>query len=146
MINISIYLFFLKIEKQEPILLPPQPTRKELAEIRKHNLEVRSEVYRAVRRPGRGMYFFTFIFSYLPSHYVSANVNDEYLVFLISFSSFSALDASIISLCHFVWQWYKYASDLNLHLYIIFLSIWDKTEINHTYNFLVNHDEWNHHF
>ena len=55
-------MFFLKIEKQEPILLPPQPTRKELAEIRKHNLEVRSEVYRAVRRPGRGMYFLLLYF------------------------------------------------------------------------------------
>lgn len=33
--------------------MPPQLTRKEIADIRKHNLEVRAEVYRAVRRPGR---------------------------------------------------------------------------------------------
>ncbi|KAL0851278.1 hypothetical protein ABMA28_007112 [Loxostege sticticalis] len=32
---------------------PPQPTRKELAEIKKHNMDVRSEVFRAIRRPGR---------------------------------------------------------------------------------------------
>ncbi|CAK1544644.1 unnamed protein product [Leptosia nina] len=44
------------------VLLPPQPSRKELAEIKKHNLSVRSEVYRAVRRPGRD---FTKLFEYL---------------------------------------------------------------------------------
>lgn len=42
-------------ERQEaPASLPPQPSRKELAEIKKHNLGVRSEAYRAVRRPGKG--------------------------------------------------------------------------------------------
>ncbi|XP_047985259.1 LOW QUALITY PROTEIN: integrator complex subunit 6 [Leguminivora glycinivorella] len=42
-----------KVEKPSPPPAPAQPTRKELADIRKHNLTVRSEVYRAVRRPGR---------------------------------------------------------------------------------------------
>ncbi|XP_041975275.1 integrator complex subunit 6 [Aricia agestis] len=36
-----------------PPVLPPQPTRKELAEIKKHNITVRTDVYREVRRPGR---------------------------------------------------------------------------------------------
>lgn len=35
------------------LTMPPQLTRKELADIRKHNLDVRSEVFRAVRRPGK---------------------------------------------------------------------------------------------
>ncbi|XP_026319530.1 integrator complex subunit 6 isoform X2 [Hyposmocoma kahamanoa] len=53
-----------KVEKPEPpqIALPPQLTRKELADIRKHNLNVRSEVYRAVRRPGKD---FTKLFEHL---------------------------------------------------------------------------------
>ncbi|XP_049880396.1 integrator complex subunit 6 [Pectinophora gossypiella] len=42
-----------KPEPPPPVVVPPQPTRKELADIRKHNLTVRSEVYRAVRRPGK---------------------------------------------------------------------------------------------
>ncbi|XP_073957600.1 integrator complex subunit 6 isoform X2 [Choristoneura fumiferana] len=44
-----------KIEKppMPPVPQPLQPSRKELADIRKHNLAVRSEAYRAVRRPGR---------------------------------------------------------------------------------------------
>ncbi|XP_063839642.1 integrator complex subunit 6-B [Ostrinia nubilalis] len=39
--------------KPPPPPLPPQPSRKELADIKKHNLDVRSEVFRAIRRPGR---------------------------------------------------------------------------------------------
>lgn len=36
------------------LTMPPQLTRKELADIKKHNLDVRTEVFRAVRRPGKG--------------------------------------------------------------------------------------------
>ncbi|CAH0592364.1 unnamed protein product [Chrysodeixis includens] len=42
-----------KNDKLLQLTMPPQLTRKEIADIRKHNLEVRAEVYRAVRRPGR---------------------------------------------------------------------------------------------
>ncbi|KAF9816109.1 hypothetical protein SFRURICE_003660 [Spodoptera frugiperda] len=35
------------------LTMPPQLTRKELADIKKHNLDVRTEVFRAVRRPGK---------------------------------------------------------------------------------------------
>ncbi|KAJ0182604.1 hypothetical protein K1T71_001973 [Dendrolimus kikuchii] len=35
------------------ILLPALPSRKELADIKKHNLDVRAEVFKAVRRPGK---------------------------------------------------------------------------------------------
>lgn len=44
-----------------PAPQPLQPTRKELADIRKHNLAVRSEAYRAVRRPGRGQHNFNYL-------------------------------------------------------------------------------------
>lgn len=36
-----------------PLLLPALPSRKELADIKKHNLDVRAEVFKAVRRPGK---------------------------------------------------------------------------------------------
>ncbi|CAG9796687.1 unnamed protein product [Diatraea saccharalis] len=36
-----------------PLVTPPQPSRKELADIKKHNLDVRTEVFRAIRRPGK---------------------------------------------------------------------------------------------
>ncbi|KAM3967695.1 LOW QUALITY PROTEIN: integrator complex subunit 6 [Aphomia sociella] len=42
-----------KNDKPVETPLPPEPSRKELADIRKHNMDVRAEVYRAVRRPGR---------------------------------------------------------------------------------------------
>lgn len=70
-----------KIERQESILLPPQPTRKELAEIRKHNLEVRSEVYRAVRRPGKD---FTKLFEYLKQLKGSVDIKKEVIRDVIS--------------------------------------------------------------
>ncbi|RVE42208.1 hypothetical protein evm_013141 [Chilo suppressalis] len=42
-----------KSEKPPAMPIPLQPTRKELADIKKHNLDVRSEVFRAIRRPGK---------------------------------------------------------------------------------------------
>ncbi|XP_026493645.1 integrator complex subunit 6 [Vanessa tameamea] len=71
-----------KSERQEPpIILPPQPSRKELAEIKKHNLEVRSEVYRAVRRPGKD---FTKLFEYLKQLKGSVDVKKEVIRDVIS--------------------------------------------------------------
>ncbi|XP_014356267.2 integrator complex subunit 6 [Papilio machaon] len=62
-------------------LLPPQPSRKELADIKKHNLNVRSEVYRAVRRPGRD---FTKLFEYLKDLKGSVDVKKEVIRDVIS--------------------------------------------------------------
>lgn len=42
-----------KSEKPPPPEIPPQPTRKELADIKKHNMDVRADVFKAIRRPGR---------------------------------------------------------------------------------------------
>ncbi|KAH9631664.1 hypothetical protein HF086_000319 [Spodoptera exigua] len=44
---------FLNGERQNTVDDAPQLTRKELADIKKHNLDVRTEVFRAVRRPGK---------------------------------------------------------------------------------------------
>ncbi|CAH2050265.1 unnamed protein product, partial [Iphiclides podalirius] len=63
------------------LLLPPQPSRKELADIRKHNLGVRSEVYRAVRRPGRD---FTKLFEYLKQLKGSVDIKKEVIRDVIS--------------------------------------------------------------
>ncbi|CAB3240509.1 unnamed protein product [Arctia plantaginis] len=64
-----------KNDKQQlQLTLPPQLTRKEIAEIKKHNLEVRQEVYRAVRRPGRD---FTKLFESLKQLQGSVEVKKE---------------------------------------------------------------------
>ncbi|CAG4965219.1 unnamed protein product [Colias eurytheme] len=63
------------------VLLPPQPSRKELADIKKHNLSVRSEVYRAVRRPGRD---FTKLFEYLKQLKGSVEIKKEVIRDVIS--------------------------------------------------------------
>ncbi|XP_022117379.2 integrator complex subunit 6 isoform X1 [Pieris rapae] len=63
------------------VLMPPQPSRKELAEIKKHNLSVRSEVYRAVRRPGRD---FTKLFEYLKQLKGNVEVKKEVIRDVIS--------------------------------------------------------------
>ncbi|CAH0724768.1 unnamed protein product, partial [Brenthis ino] len=71
-----------KSERQDPpIILPSQPTRKELAEIKKHNLGVRAEVYRAVRRPGKD---FTKLFEYLKQLKGSVDVKKEVIRDVIS--------------------------------------------------------------
>lgn len=33
---------------------PPPLTRKEIGEIKKHNVNIRTQVYKAIRRPGKG--------------------------------------------------------------------------------------------
>ncbi|XP_068626188.1 integrator complex subunit 6 [Battus philenor] len=66
---------------QIQLLLPPQPSRKELADIRKHNLNVRTEVYRAVRRPGRD---FTKLFEYLKQLKGTVDVKKEVIRDVIS--------------------------------------------------------------
>ncbi|XP_063616848.1 integrator complex subunit 6 isoform X1 [Cydia splendana] len=64
-----------KVEKPSPPPpAPTQPTRKELADIRKHNLTVRSEVYRAVRRPGRD---FAKLFEHLKQLKGSVDIKKE---------------------------------------------------------------------
>ncbi|XP_023951174.2 integrator complex subunit 6 [Bicyclus anynana] len=71
-----------KSERQEaPILLPPQPSRKEMADIKKHNLGVRSEVYRAVRRPGKD---YTKLFEILKQLQGSVDVKKEVIRDVIS--------------------------------------------------------------
>ncbi|XP_053615306.1 integrator complex subunit 6 [Plodia interpunctella] len=55
-----------KLDKPQLPQLPqppqPPPSRKELADIKRHNMDVRAEVFRAVRRPGRD---FTKLFEHL---------------------------------------------------------------------------------
>lgn len=64
-----------KNDKQQlQLTLPPQLTRKEIADIKKHNLEVRQEVFRAVRRPGRD---FTKLFESLKRLQGSVEVKKE---------------------------------------------------------------------
>ncbi|CAG9581296.1 unnamed protein product [Danaus chrysippus] len=69
-----------KSERHEPPV-PPQPTAKELAEIKKHNLCVRADVYRAVRRPGRD---FTKLFEYLKQLQGSVDIKKEVIRDVIS--------------------------------------------------------------
>ncbi|GBP98607.1 Integrator complex subunit 6 [Eumeta japonica] len=59
-----------------PPSAPAAPSRKELNEIRKHNLNVRSEVYRAIRRPGRD---FTSLFDNLKQLRGSADIKKQVL-------------------------------------------------------------------
>ncbi|CAK1601893.1 unnamed protein product [Parnassius mnemosyne] len=66
---------------QVQFLLPPQPSRKEIADITKHNLNVRSEVYRAVRRPGRD---FTKLFECLKQLKGSVEIKKEVIRDVIS--------------------------------------------------------------
>ncbi|XP_004930243.1 integrator complex subunit 6 [Bombyx mori] len=54
----------------------PQPSRKELADIRRHNLDVRAQVYRAVRRPGRD---FTKLFEHLKQLQGTVDIKKEVL-------------------------------------------------------------------
>ncbi|XP_075971454.1 integrator complex subunit 6 isoform X3 [Anticarsia gemmatalis] len=63
-----------KNDKQLQLTLPPQLTRKEIAEIKKHNLELRQEVFRAIRRPGRD---FTKLFETLKQLQGSLEVKKE---------------------------------------------------------------------
>lgn len=35
---------------------PPPLTRKEIGEIKRHNVNIRSQVYKAIRRPGKGIF------------------------------------------------------------------------------------------
>ncbi|CAH2238969.1 jg19293 [Pararge aegeria aegeria] len=71
-----------KSERQEaPILQPPQPSRQELAEIKKHNLAVRAEAYRAVRRPGKD---YTKLFEILKQLQGSVDIKKEVIRDVIS--------------------------------------------------------------
>lgn len=65
-----------KRKSDKPVVpqLPPQLSRKELADIRKHNLDVRAEVYRAVRRPGKD---FSKLFEHLKQLKGSVDVKKE---------------------------------------------------------------------
>ncbi|KAG7310901.1 hypothetical protein JYU34_003733 [Plutella xylostella] len=55
---------------------PPEVSRKEMIEIKKHNLDVRTEVYKAIRRPGRD---FSKLFEHLKQLKGSADVKKEVL-------------------------------------------------------------------
>lgn len=43
---------------------PPPLTKKEINEIKRHNLNIRGQVYKAVRRPGKGIILLIDIFSF----------------------------------------------------------------------------------
>ncbi|XP_050666237.1 integrator complex subunit 6 [Leptidea sinapis] len=63
------------------LLSMPQPSRLELVEIKKHNMSVRAEVYRAVRRPGKD---FTTLFEHLKQLKGSVDIKKEVIRDVIS--------------------------------------------------------------